>query len=145
MAVRPTLAARHEALVEALDLLDALWRVDRDEVTFAGFPRPDVRPPVTLGVNSPQLARLAARRCDGINLRGHAPEMEALLDAARDERSGRLDPWEVSVWTFWDPALLRPDHPERRRFARLGVDRLVLTSLVPLAPSAIAAAAPLLR
>ena len=140
MTLRPTLAGRHEALTDALDLLDAMWRPDRDE-RFAGFPLPVPRPPVVLGVNSDALARVAGRRCDGVNVRGNHPDAQRFLAVANEAREGRTGPWDASVWTHWDPALVRPDHPERVRWAARGVTRLILTSLQPLAAADIATAA----
>jgi hypothetical protein len=37
----------------------------------------------------------------------------------------------VSVWAEWDRGLADPDHPDRRRWAELGVNRLVLVCLNP--------------
>ena len=144
MPVRPTLAARHQALDDALDLFDQLWRVDRDE-RFAGFPVPEPRPPVLLGVNSEPLARIAGRRCDGVNVRRSHPDLAALLEAAGRAHEGRSGPWDVSVWARWDADLLRPDHPDRVRWEALGITRLILTALEPLAPAELAAAAVHLR
>ena len=105
---------------------------------LAPFPLPRPRPPVILGVNSSvALAAIAGRRCDGINVRGdHArssswspqPTRRGPLPAAR------IEPWDCSVWTMWDDGLLRADHPDRVRWASLGVTRLVLVFLVPFDP-----------
>ncbi len=141
--LRPTMAGRHTAVADALDLFDELWRDDRAD-RFAGFARPSPRPPVLLGVNSVALARLAGQRADGVNVRGDHPALAGMLAAAAEAHDGRSTGWEPSVWAFWDEALLRPDHPERRRWESLGVRRLVLTALTPLPPATIAAAARLL-
>ena len=141
------MAARHAALEAALDLFDQLWRADRHE-RFAGFARPEPRPPIVLGVNSVALARIAGRRCDGVNVRRSHPQAEGFLAAAADARSARTErngPWDVSVWARWDEALLRADHPDRLRWASLGVGRLILTALEPLPAARVAAAARFLR
>jgi len=53
-----------------------------------------------------------------------------------------LKPEPHSVWLPWDPALLDPDHPERRRLAPFGFDRLVLVWSEPPDPDEILRAAP---
>jgi alkanesulfonate monooxygenase SsuD/methylene tetrahydromethanopterin reductase-like flavin-dependent oxidoreductase (luciferase family) len=159
------LSDRHARLEQALDRLDELWSPDRD-ARWAGFPRPDPRIPVVLGVNSLRLAELAGRRTQGINVRADHRELPALLSAAAAARAGRdssdtsdrrdtsdsgdrrgeagrpgpgSSGWTTSVWAPWDEGLLDADHPERRRLAALGVDRLVLVWLGPADPDRLAA------
>jgi hypothetical protein len=89
---------------------------------------------VFLGVNSVPLARLAAVRTDGFNVRRSHEDLPAIIAAATAARaaSGRAtDPMIVSVWAEWDRGLADPDHPDRRRWAELGVNRLVLVCLNP--------------
>ncbi|MEX0847528.1 MAG: LLM class flavin-dependent oxidoreductase [Ilumatobacteraceae bacterium] len=136
----PTMARRHERLAGALDELDRLWADDRPD-ELAHFARPVLRPPVIVGVNSEPLARMAARRTDGLNVRGTHDWLDAIVAAAFEERaaSGRADePMDVSVWAAFDPALADPDHPDRRRWEALGVGRLVLVCLRPHDPAALA-------
>lgn len=142
--LEPTVALRHERLDRALDELDRWWAPDRP-AELAPYPRPTPPPPVVLGVNSDGLARLAGRRCDGLNVRSNHPDLPALLDAARearDERAGSdrsiARPFDVSVWAMWDAALADPGHPDRVRWAGLGVTRLVLVWLEPHDPRAVA-------
>lgn len=140
----PTVAARRERVVQTLDALDRWWGDDRTD-DVATFPLPRPRPPVILGVNSVGLAALAGTRADGINVRGDHELLLQLLDAADAARrdADRLDdPWDCSVWAFWDDALLDPEHPERLRWAALGVTRLVLVWLSPHDPVALARAVP---
>jgi len=152
MPVKDRLAERHAALVEVLDLLDTLWSPDRDPV-YAGFARPEVRPPVLVGVNSAALAAIAGQRCDGVNVRGSDPNMAEWLRVARAAHSARPAagagvvgaPFEATLWTMWDPDLLDADHPDRRTWAALGIDRLILTALEPLDAVTIAASARYLR
>ena len=140
-----TMVDRHERVVATLDELDRLWAPDRPD-DLAGFALPNPVPPVILGVNSVALARLAGERCDGVNVRSNHDRLDELLRAAHHARSaaGRDDaPWDCSVWAFWDEALLRPDHPDRVRWAALGVGRLVLVSLVPLERAVLGRAVPI--
>lgn len=128
-----TVADRHARFEAGLDELDRLWS-PRASDDAPAYPHPTPRPPVYVGVNSVPLAQLAARRCDGLNVRATHDDLELLLDTARLARAGseRADqPFAMSVWTMWDDALADPDHPRRRYWASLGVDRLVMTCLDP--------------
>ena len=140
LEVAPTIAARHRRLADALDLIDDLWAADR-KPEYTHFHRPAVRPPVFLGVNSEPLARLAATRTDGFNLRQSHDDLAAIVAAGLEARaaSDRADrPMVVSVWDHFDRALADPDHPKRRQWAELGVNRLVLVCLDPHDPTEIA-------
>lgn len=128
LQIEPTIATRHLRLARALDELDRLWDPDRPE-ELAGYPLPRPRPPVIVGVNSVPLARLAAERTDGINVRWNHEQLDELIEAAVDARrvSNRADvAMSLSVWTPWDERLADPDHPQRRRWHELGINRLVL-------------------
>jgi alkanesulfonate monooxygenase SsuD/methylene tetrahydromethanopterin reductase-like flavin-dependent oxidoreductase (luciferase family) len=121
--VESTLAARHRRLGAALDELERLWDPDRAD-DLAGYPMPQPRPPVILGVNSVPLARLAGERTDGINVRWNHEALDELIETAveaHDASPRAAHPFDVSVWCPWDETLADPEHPDR-----LGVDRLVL-------------------
>jgi alkanesulfonate monooxygenase SsuD/methylene tetrahydromethanopterin reductase-like flavin-dependent oxidoreductase (luciferase family) len=136
----PTIAARHRRLADALDLIDELWAGERPP-EYADFHRPAVRPPVFLGVNSEPLARLAATRTDGFNVRQSHDDLAAIVAAglaARAASDRANDPMIVSVWDHFDRALADPDHPKRREWAELGVNRLVLVCLDPHDPEELA-------
>ncbi|MGD9703305.1 MAG: LLM class flavin-dependent oxidoreductase [Acidimicrobiia bacterium] len=137
LPLRPLMADRHAAVDDTLDLLDALWSVDRDP-EHAGFPIADPRPPIIMGVSSEPLAMLAGRRCDGINVRAehaNAPDLLAAARAARAEADpAGVRPWTVTASIFFDEGLFDPEHPERLRMAALGVDRLVIVCLQPPEP-----------
>ena len=129
----PTVAARHRRLADALELIDDLWADDR-KPEYQHFHRPASRPPIFLGVNSAPLARLAAARTDGFNVRQSHDELASIVAAGLEARaaSDRADqPMMVSVWAMFDRALSDPDHPKRREWADLGVNRLVLVCLDP--------------
>ena len=138
--LEPTIAKRHRRLAGALDEIDRLWNPARDDA-LQWFERPDPRPPVIVGVNSESLARIAAERTDGINVRASHDDLDGVLRAAIDARSHSpraADQMIVSVWTHWDRALADPDHPSRRRWAELGVNRLVLVCIQPHDPVEVA-------
>lgn len=131
--LEPTVAARHARLAAALDEIDRLWAVDRAD-DLANFLRPEPRPPVIVGVNSVGLARLAAERTDGINVRAGHEQLGQILAAAHESRaaSTRADrAFDVSVWDWFDPDLADPEHPSRLAWESQGVDRLVLVCLQP--------------
>jgi alkanesulfonate monooxygenase SsuD/methylene tetrahydromethanopterin reductase-like flavin-dependent oxidoreductase (luciferase family) len=129
-----TMAERHARVADTLDVLDRLWGPPISDIAMT-YPRPAVRPPVVLGVNSEALARMAGARADGINVRAEHPDLAAILAAAVEARARRLDaepeapPFQTTVWTSFDPDLGDAGHPLRVRCADLGVDRLVLVVL----------------
>jgi alkanesulfonate monooxygenase SsuD/methylene tetrahydromethanopterin reductase-like flavin-dependent oxidoreductase (luciferase family) len=134
------MADRHARLGATLDELDRWWAHDRP-AELATFPLPNPRPPLLLGVNSVALAEMAAHRTDGINVRATHSQLEALLSAAQAARRvsvRREREMIVSVWIEWDNALADPDHPARRRWEQLGVNRLVMVCLDPHDPAAVA-------
>jgi alkanesulfonate monooxygenase SsuD/methylene tetrahydromethanopterin reductase-like flavin-dependent oxidoreductase (luciferase family) len=135
----PTIAERHQRLSEALDVIERLWSGDRP-AELAGFHLPTVRPPLIVGVNSEALARTAAIRTDGINIRGNHDQIEPIVAAALDARATSqraAQPMIASVWAEWDQALADPDHPSRQRWSALGVNRLVMVCLDPHVPAQI--------
>jgi alkanesulfonate monooxygenase SsuD/methylene tetrahydromethanopterin reductase-like flavin-dependent oxidoreductase (luciferase family) len=113
---------RHQRLVEVLDRIDAMWAHDRD-VRYRGFPLPSPRPAIILGVNSVALARVAADRADGINVRADHPRRSEILAAVRD-RANR--PMNVSVWTPFDEGIASLKHDSTRQWLDEGVNRIVL-------------------
>ena len=79
--------------------------------------------------------------CDGLNVRASHEQVGELFTAAHRAReqsplAGR--PFECSVWTPFDEALRDPEHPRRREWEALGVDRLILTCLDPYDAGAVA-------
>lgn len=123
-----SMAARHERLVEVLDLCDELWDPNRDP-KWAGFPLPAPRPPVLLGVNSAALAEVAGRRCEAINVRlGHPglPEFFAAAVEARRNSARSSTPLTLTTWTSMTPASLDPAGDIQGEFAALGGHTLIL-------------------
>jgi len=136
-----TIAERHQRVVDALDLFDSMWSTDRDAEHWKGFPLPEHRPPVVLGVNSVRLAVIAGQRTNGINIRAASDKRSAVLAAAQAARPDDHRPWTTSVWARWDEDLLDPTHPLRVELASEGVDRLILSWFPPPDAKRIAAAA----
>lgn len=134
----PKMADRHRVLLNTLDVIDELWSPTR-RADLQTFISPTSRPPIVLGVNSTVLARIAAQRTDGVNVRGSADYAHEVIAAAVQERSmargaanggavNTVDPFMVTVWEHFDEALLRTDVFDERiaRWQSWGVNRVIL-------------------
>ena len=122
------MAARHGRLIEVLDVCEAMWATDRD-ARWTGFPLPTPRPAVILGVNSAALAEVAARRCDGLNVRADHPDLAAIFAAARAAREASPragTALSLSVWARWTDEARDPSGELQAHLAALGGDRLIL-------------------
>lgn len=120
--VPAALEDRHRRLEETLNRIDAMWSPDRDE-RYGGFPLPQPRPRIILGVNSIELSRTATHRADGINVRADHPRRSEILATTR--AAARPD-YIRSVWAPFDESLLDADCQRRREWALDGVNRVVL-------------------
>ena len=134
----PKMADRHRVLLNTLDVIDELWSPTR-RADLQTFISPTSRPPIVLGVNSTVLARIAAQRTDGVNVRGSADYAHEVIAAAVQERSmargaanggavNTVDPFMVTVWEHFDEALLRTDVLDEQidRWQSWGVNRVIL-------------------
>ena len=152
----PKMADRHKVLLDTLDVIDELWSPTR-RADLQTFISPSPRPPILLGVNSTELARIAAQRTDGVNVRGSADYAREVIAAAVQERSvvrtstadgaGVVDPFMVTVWEHFDEALLRTDVLDERieRWQGWGVNRVILLMFRGVDLAAIERAGSLLR
>ena len=111
---------RHELLLESLDKIRAVWRGEHDD--GVRLPKPISNIPTVIGLNSKILAKNAAARGCGINVRGNHPDLEAIVGNA----DASLGEWAASVWLHYDPDLFYPEHPVYRRYADLGITRIML-------------------
>ncbi|MCU1502363.1 MAG: hypothetical protein JWM12_1717 [Ilumatobacteraceae bacterium] len=100
----PDVAARHAAVAHQVAVL-----------------RDSTDAPVIIGASSVELAQLAGRSADGVNVRMSHRRVVEIVAAARDEAGER--PFDVSGWAFVD------DESAHDRAAELGLDRLVLVQL----------------
>ena len=121
-----TMIERHAKLEHTLDVLDEIWSPTRDE-KFATFEMPCKLPPRILGVNSTALAKIAGMRTDGINIRASHPQRAEILRVAQDAATaaGKSD-FIVSVWDWFDEALLDPTSAVCKELASEGVNKIVL-------------------
>ncbi|MFM2113589.1 MAG: hypothetical protein RL643_547 [Actinomycetota bacterium] len=152
----PKMADRHQVLLDTLDVIDELWSPTR-RADLQTFISPSPRPPILLGVNSTVLARIAAQRTDGVNVRGSADYAREVIAAAVQERSvvrttaadgaGVVDPFIFTVWEHFDESLLRADVLDERieRWQGWGVNRVILLMFRSVDLAAIERAGSLLR
>ena len=121
-----TMIERHAKLEHTLDVLDEIWSPTRDQ-KFATFEMPCKLPPRILGVNSTALAKIAGMRTDGINIRASHPQRAEILRVARDAASaaGKSD-FIVSVWDWFNEALLDPTSAVCKELASEGVNKIIL-------------------
>ena len=121
-----TMSERHAKLEHTLDVLDEIWSPTRDE-KFATFEMPCKLPPRIVGVNSMALARIAGMRTDGINIRASHPQRAEILRVAQDAATaaGKSD-FIVSVWDWFDEALLDPTSTVCKELASEGVNKIIL-------------------
>ena len=121
-----TMIERHAKLEHTLDVLDEIWSPTRDQ-KFATFEMPCKLPPRILGVNSTALAKIAGMRTDGINIRASHPQRAEILRVAQDAAmtTGKTD-FVVSVWDWFDEALLDPTSAVCKELASEGVNKIIL-------------------
>ena len=126
IALPATMSERHARLEHTLDVLDEMWSPTRDE-KFATFEMPCKLPTRILGVNSVALAKVAGMRTDGVNIRSSHPQRAEILRVAQDAASavGKSN-FIVSVWDWFDEALLDASSLARQQLASEGVNRLIL-------------------
>ncbi len=123
--LEPSMASRHERVREFVALARTMW-TDGTVGGVTGFPVPSSPIPILVGVNSAALARIAAVDTDGINIRWNHPRLEAIIEAARGVRPNSAPPLLVTVWQPSEERLLDPASPDRLRYDRIGLDRLII-------------------
>ena len=113
-------ALRHANMEKALITCRAHWSGGA-----TNMPTPIVAPRVIVGVNSVELALLATRCADGINIRADHPQLEQIIGATGSHRNANPE-WEVSVWAPWDPQLVNLGHFRIREWESIGVNAVAL-------------------
>lgn len=128
-------ATRRSVVEESIAMIRATWRGTslrgahfgvRDP---AGFLVPDPIPPLIVGANGPQMAALAGRVGDGVNLHASASDLGGLAHLAGCARSAvtvDVERFLLTVEAEMAPAWLDPDSRPRRELAALGAARLML-------------------
>jgi len=123
--IAPLLAVRHQRVLDFVSLTREMWR-DGTIHGVTGFPVPTDPIPMIVGVNSASLSRIAAAQTDGINVRWNHERLEEIIAATREARPSSAPPALITVWQPFEEGLLDPDSADRRRYAELGVDRLII-------------------
>jgi alkanesulfonate monooxygenase SsuD/methylene tetrahydromethanopterin reductase-like flavin-dependent oxidoreductase (luciferase family) len=103
----PEMSARHQAVIDQIALLRTIEPM-----------------PIIVGVNSVELAIVAGRYADGVNVRLSSPKAATYLAAAIDAANGK--PFETSGWASVH------DQPAQDKAHQLELDRLILSRLEPL-------------
>ncbi|TSA52593.1 MAG: LLM class flavin-dependent oxidoreductase [Actinobacteria bacterium] len=126
IALPVTMGERHARLERTLDVLEEIWSPTRDK-KFATFEMPCKLPPRILGVNSTALAKIAGMRTDGVNIRSSHPQRAQILRVAQGAAAttGKTN-FVVSVWDWFDEALLDAQSPVRQQLESEGVNRIIL-------------------
>ena len=101
------MSARHQAVVGQIELLRTIEPM-----------------PIIVGVNSVELAIVAGRYADGVNVRLSSPKAATYLAAAVDAADGKT--FETSGWASVH------DQPSQHKAHTLQLDRLILSRLEPL-------------
>lgn len=134
--VEDDLEARHARVRQVIDLATTKWSPDRPE-WLATFPLPRTRPNIIVGVNGPELARLAGSTGSGVNVPWRHARRDEILDAFDEAAAGRQV--QRTAYHVYDRGLLDPDHPVRVEMRRRSIDRLVLAEFesVPKLPASV--------
>jgi len=101
------MTARHQAVVDQIDLLRTIEPM-----------------PIIVGVNSVELAIVAGRYANGVNVRLSSPKAATYLAAAVEAAEGKR--FETSGWAAVH------DRSAQDRANTLQLDRLILSRLEPL-------------
>lgn len=120
----PTMALRHERLVNTVETMRSIWATDRD-TKFSGFPTPAVAPRIIAGVNSFALAEIAGKHLNGVNIRFNHEQREEVLHVAIAANGGKSG-FDVSVWSPFVAEYADPDHAFHKELLAEGVTRLIL-------------------
>jgi alkanesulfonate monooxygenase SsuD/methylene tetrahydromethanopterin reductase-like flavin-dependent oxidoreductase (luciferase family) len=126
--LEPRIAERHARVAAVVDLARRAWRPDRT-AELSSFPLPRPAPSIVIGFNSDRLAAIAGRLADGVNVPWHHPRRDELLHVADRAAREAGRSVERTVWTYFEPELLDPEHPDRRAMEALGLARVVFVQL----------------
>ena len=86
--------------------------------------QPSSEPPITIGVNSAQLAVLAAQMNCAINIRWNHEDLSSILAAYQNEARKCDTQSHISIWMPWD-AQHTNNQSYLESFSELGVDRVI--------------------
>ncbi|MGH2720725.1 MAG: LLM class flavin-dependent oxidoreductase [Actinomycetota bacterium] len=130
-------ARRRKAVAAAVAAIRSTWEEH-------GYLPPVPPPPIVVGGFGPKMAALAGGVGDGFNTQAAHPDLERLVDIARDAHRALGGAFEISTFAGLSRRWLDPEGAERRRLTALSVDRLILLVSPPFDTGVIAAAGRLL-
>lgn len=116
------MADRHVYLLESVQTIRSIWQ--RDSSASPLIVSPPTEPNITIGVNSSELAVLAAQLNCSINVRWNHENLSSILGSYQKEAGKRGSHASVSVWMPWSL-----EHTQNQEaitpLAELGVDRVI--------------------
>ena len=116
------MADRHAYLVESVQTIRSIWQ--RDSSATPLIVAPPTEPNITIGVNSSELAVIAAQLNCSINVRWNHENLSAIVAEYQTEATKYGTQANISVWMPWSM-----EHTENQRaitpLADLGVDRVI--------------------
>ncbi|MEZ5409473.1 MAG: LLM class flavin-dependent oxidoreductase [Acidimicrobiales bacterium] len=134
-------AARRRQVADAVAVCRQVWTGHTEPGELgsvrlgagSGFLRPEPPPPIVVGGFGPKTAALAGQVADGFNTQAGHPELERLIDVARQahREAGREGPFEISGFAGLDPRWV-----ERSRGR---IDRLIVLASPADGPAAVTA------
>lgn len=128
-------ATRRNVVEESIAMIRATWQgTSLRGAHFgvsdpAGFLVPDPIPPLIVGANGPQMAALAGRVADGVNLHASGSDLGGLAHLAGCARSAvtvDAERFLLTVEAEMTPAWLDPDSRPRGDLDAIGAARLML-------------------
>ena len=116
------MADRHAYLVHSVQTIRSIWK--RDASSTPLIVAPPAEPNITIGVNSSELAVLAAQLNCSVNIRWNHENLSSILSAYRKESKICGTHASASVWMPWNL-----EHTKNQKaitpLSDLGVDRVI--------------------
>ena len=120
--LRKKMADRHAYLVHSVETIRSIWQ--RDANSSPLIVAPPTEPHITIGVNSSELAVLAAQLNCSVNIRWNHENLSSILSAYQKEAKICGTQANISVWMPW--SLKHTENQEAiTPLAELGVDRVI--------------------
>ena len=122
------MADRHAYLVHSVQTIRSIWK--RDASSTPLIVAPPAEPNITIGVNSAELAVLAAQLNCSINIRWNHENLSSILSSYQKEAKICGTHASASVWMPW--SMERTENQEAiAPLADLGVDRVIFLTTQP--------------
>ena len=122
IGLQAKMSDRHAYLQNSVQAIRAVWQRSNNETPR--MVQPSTEPPITIGINSAQLAVLAAQMNCAINIRWNHEDLTSILAAYQNEARRCDTQSNISIWMPWD-AQHTNNQSYLESFAELGVDRVI--------------------